>query len=128
MIRRLGEQIAALLLLVLDPALQQLDDARALGQQDGQALADDVDGGEIFELAAELVVVALQSLLLLGEIGVQLVLLREGDAVDALKRLRLAVAAPVGALQAVSLMPLPLMRPVESRCGPAQRSVKSPCL
>ena len=30
--------------------------------------------------------------------------------------------------QAVSLMALPLMRPVESRCGPAQRSVNSPCL
>ena len=30
--------------------------------------------------------------------------------------------------QAVSLMPLPLMRPVESTWGPAHRSTNSPCL
>ena len=37
----LGQQVAPLLLLILHPALQQLDDPGALGQQDGQALSDD---------------------------------------------------------------------------------------
>ena len=40
--RGLGQEIAPLLLLVLHKPLQQLDDPRALGQQDGQPLADDV--------------------------------------------------------------------------------------
>ena len=85
--RRLRQQIAALFLLVLDPALQRLDDARALRQQDGQALADNVDGREVFQLTAELVVVALAGFLLLLQVFVQLLLLREGNAVDALEHL-----------------------------------------
>ena len=52
----LGEEVAALLLLILHPALEHLDGAGALGQQDGQALADHVHGGEILQLAAQLVV------------------------------------------------------------------------
>ena len=94
--RGLGEKIAALLLGILDPALEHLHDARALGQQHRKALTDAVDGGEIFELAAELVVVALDGLLALFEVGVQLFLLRESDAVDALEHLAVRVAAPVG--------------------------------
>jgi len=96
-VRRLGEKIAALLLLVLDPALEQLDDAGALRQQNGQALADHVDRGEVLELAADLVVVALAGLFLLGEIRVEFFLFREGDGVDSLKHFALGVAAPVGA-------------------------------
>lgn len=95
--RRLRQQIAALFLLVLDPALQRLDDARALRQQDGQALADNVDGREVFQLTAELVVVAPAGLLLLLQVFVQLLLLREGNAVDALEHLALRIAAPVSA-------------------------------
>ena len=94
--RGLGEKIAALLLHILDPALEHLHDARALGQQHRKALTDAVDGGEVFELAAELVVVALLGLFDLGEVGVQLFLLRESDAVDALEHLAVRVAAPVG--------------------------------
>ena len=95
--RSLGEQIAVRLLDVLDPALQQLDDARALRQENGQALADAGDGGKVFQVAAELVVVALEGFGLLGEVLVELFLLREGDGVDALEHLALGVAAPVGA-------------------------------
>ena len=95
--RCLRQQIAALLLLILDPALQQLDDPRALGQQDRQPLADDIDGGEILQLPAQLVVVPLQRLLLLLQVGVQLVLGREGDAVNALQHLPVGIAAPVRA-------------------------------
>ena len=94
--RGLGEKIAALLLGILDPALEHLHDARALGQQHRKTLTDAVDGGKIFELAAELVVVALDGLLALFEVGVQLFLLRESDAVDALEHLAVGVAAPVG--------------------------------
>ena len=82
--RGLGQQIAALLFGVLHPALQQLDDAGALGQQDGQSLTDAVHGGEILQLAAQLVVVALHGFLALLQVLVQFVLLGEGHAVDTL--------------------------------------------
>ena len=93
----LGQQVAPLLLGVLDPALEQLDHPGPLGQQHGQALADDVHGGEVLQLPAQLVVVPLQSLGLLLQIGVQLVLLGEGHAIDALEHLAVGVAPPVGA-------------------------------
>ena len=96
-VRGLGEQVAALLLHVLNPALKQLYDARALGQYYGQALADNVDRGEVLQLAAELIVVALLGFLNLRNILVQLVLGRERRAVDALEHLILFVAAPVRA-------------------------------
>jgi len=54
----LGEEVAALLLGILYPALHQLDHPGALGQQDRQALADDINGGEVFQLTAQLIVVA----------------------------------------------------------------------
>ena len=105
---RLGQQIATLLLGVLHPALQQLDNAGTLGQQDGQTLTDAVHGGEIFQLASQLIVVALHGLLPLLQIGIQLVLAGEGHAVDTLQGLAVGVAAPVsgvagGQLDAVAL-------------------------
>ena len=93
----LGQEVAALLLGVLDPALHQLDHPGALGQQHGQALADHVHGGEVLQLPAQLVVVPLEGLGLLLQIGVQLILLRESHAVDPLEHLPAAVAPPVGA-------------------------------
>ena len=73
-----------------------MDDAGALGQQDGQALADHIHGGEVFQLPAQLIVVALLGLFLGLQILVQLVLLGEGHAVDTLEGLAVGVAAPVG--------------------------------
>ena len=93
----LCEQVAPALLLILHKALQRLDNAGALGQQDGQALTDDVHGGEQLQLAAQLVVVALFCLLQLGKVGLQVSLLLECGAVDALEHLVLFAAAPVGA-------------------------------
>ena len=81
---RLGQQVAPLLLGVLHPALQQLHHAGALGQQDGQTLADAVHGGKILQLAAQLVVVALQSVLTLLQVRLQFLLVGEGHAVDTL--------------------------------------------
>ena len=95
-IGRLGQQIAPFLLLVLHPALEGLDDPRALGQDDGQSLADDVHGGEILQLPAQLVVVPLEGLGLPGQVLVQLLLLGEGHTVDPLEGLAAAVAPPVG--------------------------------
>ncbi len=94
--RRLGQQVAGLLLSVLHPTLQQLHHAGSLGQQDGQALANGIYGGKILQFAAQFIVVALQRLFALLQIGFQLILAGEGHAVDALQRLAIAVAAPVG--------------------------------
>ena len=69
----------------------------ALGQVEreaGRLIAE----REQTQLTPELAVVAALCLLNAGEVLVQLVLLREGDAVDALKRLAAAVPAPVGAV------------------------------
>ena len=93
----LGQQVAALLLNILHPALQKLDDPGTLGQQNGQALADIVHGGEILQIPAQLIVVALESLLPLLQILLQLLLLGEGHGVDTLEHLAVAVAAPIGA-------------------------------
>ena len=88
--------IAQLELLVADIVFQNAPDRVALGQEHRKAPADQLVGHEQAQLAAELAVVAQLGLLELGKVLVQLVLLREGDAVDALKRFTLAVAAPVG--------------------------------
>ncbi len=101
--RGLGEQVAALLLLILYPALQKLNDPRALGQQNGQALTNHVHGGEVFQLPAKLVVVALSGLLLLLQEGVQFFLLGEGDAVNSLQHFPFAVPTPVRAAGAGKL-------------------------
>ena len=93
--RRLGEHVAALLLLVLNEALEQLDHPRALRQQDRQTLADDVHGGEEFQFAPQLVVVALFRFFQRGDIRVQIGLLLKRRAVDALEHLVLLAAAPV---------------------------------
>ena len=96
--------------LVLHPALQGLDYLGALGQQNGQALADDVYGGEELQLPAQLVVVPLPGLLLPAQVLVQLLLFGEGDAVDPLEHFPVGVAPPVGAaalgqLEGVALDP-----------------------
>ena len=99
--RGFGQLAAPLLLLVLYPSLKQLHHARALGHQDRQPLTDAVHRGKVAQLPPQLVVVALERLLLLDQVGVQLLLGREGHAVNALQHLVLLVALPVrpGALR-----------------------------
>jgi hypothetical protein len=89
------------------------------GSMNGQALADDVDSREVFKLAADLVVVALFGLFLLGEVRVELFLLRERDGVDSLEHLALGVAAPVSAaaLRQLDGVALDAARGVEVRAG-----------
>ena len=117
--RRLGEQIAVRLLGILDPALQELNDARALRKQDRKTLTDAIDRGEVFQLAAELVMVALERLCLLGQILIELVLLRERDGVNSLEHLALAVAAPIraAALRQLDGVALDAAGGVEMRAG-----------
>ena len=67
----------------------------ALRQEEGEA-GTLVHQHKETEFLAQLAVVALFRLLDALEIGVQLVLLREGDAVNALEALAARVAAPVG--------------------------------
>ena len=93
--RGLCQQPAAALLLVLDEALQKLNDACALRQQDRQSLTDNVACGEKLQLTAELVVVALLGFLHHGEVLFQQALLRERDAVETLQHLVACIAAPV---------------------------------
>ena len=111
-----GDLHIAVLLVDLTPVVQQgVLQHHALGQEEGEAGAL-VPEHEQAQLLAQLPVVPALGLLDALQIGVQLVLLGEGDAVDALEGLPVGVPA------------LPFTRPVESRWGPAHRSVNSPCL
>ncbi len=93
----LGADIAPLVVLqVLDPALHGLHNLGTLGEQQRQTLSDDVDGGEEFELAAQLVMVAVLDILEVFHVGLEVFLAEEGHAEDARQRLAVAVAAPVG--------------------------------
>ena len=90
-------QVAALTLLALDVILQLLPDGVAVGQEHRQAAADEVVGHEQAHLLADLAVVALTGLLLLLLPGVQLLLIVEGNTVDAGQHLVLFVVLPVSA-------------------------------
>ena len=91
----LGEKVASLLLGVLNPSLKELDGSCTLGKKDGQTLTDGFYGGEELELTSDLVMVALECLLLLLNIRVELVLGGEGYTVYSLKHLVVLVALVV---------------------------------
>ena len=85
------------LLMDLAPVVDELVfEHHAIGQEEREARAL-VHEREQAELLAELPVVALFGLFDTGQIRIELLLLREAGAVDALKHLAVAVAAPVGA-------------------------------
>ena len=95
--RRLGQQIAALFFLILDPSLEPLDDAGALGHQNRQTLSDLVHGSEQLQLAADLVVIPLAGFLTGGQKLVHLRLGGERGAVHTLEHLVLGFALPIRA-------------------------------
>ena len=102
--------IAQLALLLLDIVLQDLPHGIALGQEHGHTLAHQVAGHEQAQFAAQLPVVPALGLLQPLQIGIQLVLLGEGDAIDALQGLPVGVAPPIGGvageqLEGVALHP-----------------------
>ena len=88
--------VAQMELLVPDIVLQLTPDGVALGQQHGQAPAHQIVGHKQLQLPADPAVIPALCLLQPLEVGVRLVLFGEGDAVDALERLPVGVAPPVG--------------------------------
>ena len=86
-VRGVDRLIAALDQLVLQEVLEDAADDRPLGHPEDQARADQGRDREQVQLLAELAVVALLRLLDLGEVGVELLLVEEGGAVDALEHL-----------------------------------------
>ena len=93
--RSFGQQIATLLLHILNPTLQKLDYACTLRQQDGQALANVINSGEVFQITTQFVVVTLQGFSLLCQISIQLFLFGEGYAINTLQHFAVGIAAPV---------------------------------
>ena len=91
-----GDLHIAIALVALAPVVEQrIFQHHALRQEEREARAL-VGHHEQAQLLAELAVVAALGLLQTLQIRVELLLLREGDAVDALQCLAIAVAAPVG--------------------------------
>ena len=91
-----GDLHIAIALVALAPVVEQrIFQHHALRQEEREARAL-VGHHEQAQLLAELAVVAALGLLQTLQIRVELLLLREGDAVDALQGLAIAVAAPVG--------------------------------
>ena len=88
--------IAALEQLVLEEVFEDAPDDRPLGHPEDQARADQGRDREQAQLLADLAVVALLGLFDLGEVGVEVLLVEEGGAVDALEHRLVGVAFPVG--------------------------------
>ena len=95
--RRFGELITALLLLVLDEALQHLHYSRALRHKQRKSLPYVFVGHKQTEFSAESVVVAKFCLFHAFEIIFQLAFLLETGAVDTGKHLVFLVASPIRA-------------------------------
>ena len=91
-----GDLHIAVLLVDLAPVIQQgVFQGHALGQEEGEAGAL-VPQHKQAQLPAQLPVVPLLSLFDPLEVGIQLVLLREGDAVNPLEGLPVGITPPVG--------------------------------
>ena len=89
--------VAAADAFLAHPVFHGLADEAALGMPEDEAGAGDLLDGEEVELLAEDAVVARLDLFELLEVGVEVLRVEEGCAVDALELLVLLVAEPVGA-------------------------------
>ena len=96
-VRRVDRLIPALDQLGLHEVLEDAADGGALGHPEDQPGPDQRRDREQAELLAELAMVALPGLLDLREVGVELLLVEEGRAVDALEHLAVGLPLPVGA-------------------------------
>ena len=94
-VRGVDVLVAGLPLVVGDEGFEQPADGRALGQQHGEAGAEDGFVGEQFEFAPDLAVVALRRFLQAREVRLEVVAAGPRDGVEPLQRLVLLVAAPV---------------------------------
>ncbi len=95
--RRRHAAIAVRAFFLQRQEFQLLADHHAVGHPQRQARADIGREGEKLQLAAELAMVALLRFFQPVEIGVQLLLVAPGGAVDALELRVLGIAAPIGA-------------------------------
>ena len=93
--RRIDRLVAALDQLVLDEALEDAADDRPFGHPEDQARPDQRRDREEVEVAAEPAMVAFLGLFDLGDVGLQLLLVEERGAVNALKHLAVGPALPV---------------------------------
>ena len=96
-IRRVHVLISGGPLALQNVIFEQPANGRALGQPERQPRADEFVYREQFELLAQLAVVAALGFFQPVEILVEILLRKEGGAVDALQLLVLLVAFPVGA-------------------------------
>ena len=95
-VRGVDRLVAALDQLVLDEGLEDAADDRPLGHPEDQARPDQRRDREQVQLLAEPAMVALLGLFDLGEVGVEVLLVEERGAVDALEHLAVGLPLPVG--------------------------------
>ena len=86
-----------LLLNVLDPALEKLDNSCALGEKYRESLTDNVNCCEIFKLTSEFIVVAHFSVLTLLDISFKVSSLGICSSVNSGEHFVLFAASPVSA-------------------------------
>ena len=102
-VRRVDEQIAAAQALLFHPVFHHLAHHGALGMPEDEAGSGEFLDAEEVELLAQQAVVALGGFFEAREVLVEILLRKEGGAVDALQLRILLVAEPVGAGQAGDL-------------------------
>ena len=93
---RVHRLVASLDQLVLDEALEDAADDRPLGHPEDQPRPDQLRDRVQIQLAAEPAMVAFLGFLELGELGVELFLVEERRAVNALKHVAVGPPFPVG--------------------------------
>ena len=95
-VRRVNRLVAPLEKLFLDEALEDAANRRPFRHPEDQARADQGRDGEQVQLAAQPAMVALLGLLDLGDVCLQVLLVEERSAVDALEHRAVGAAFPVG--------------------------------
>ena len=83
--------------LVLDEGLEDAADDGPLGHPEDQSRPDELRDGEQVQLASQPAMVALLRFLHLGDVGLQVLLVEERGAVDALEHVAVGLSLPVGA-------------------------------
>ena len=83
--RGLGTHITPLVILqILNPSLEGLDNLCSLGHQQGKALTDNINSGKQFHLTSQLIVVAVLDILPVSKVLFQLFLLIKSSTVNSL--------------------------------------------
>ena len=80
---------------IFNPTLELLDYTSTFRKQDGQALANVVNGSEVFQFTTKFVMVTFQSFSLLFQVSIQFFFFRESYAINTLEHFTAAIATPV---------------------------------